>query len=73
MIIRLVRLVLPARLKAKAGEEARVIAAALARELAQRGVKGATQSLTLPGAGQTGAGIAHRIGPSLRAGGRHGD
>jgi hypothetical protein len=70
MIIRRIRLVLPARLKATASPAARILAETLATEMALRGVT-EKQSLTLPAAGQTSAGIAHRIGPAL-GGGRHG-
>jgi hypothetical protein len=77
MIIRRIRVVLPARLRHSAAEEARVIAEALAVQMAGRGIS-QNQSLHLPSAEQTGAGIAHRVGLALPAtatgtGGRHGD
>jgi hypothetical protein len=73
MIIRRLRIALPARLRATADRDGRALAEALAAELAARGLTG-NQSLTLPSAGQTGAGIAQRVGSALPGtGGRHGD
>jgi hypothetical protein len=77
MIIQRLRIVLPARLRATADVEARVLAEALAVEMAGRDGLATKQALTLPGAGQTGAGMAHRIGlagfsTGPAKGGRHG-
>lgn len=70
MIIRRIKISLPARLKHTAAHEARMIAEAVARSAHANQGKG-TLSVRLPGNGETGAPIALRAGLAAK-GERHG-
>ena len=72
MLIRRITLTLPAHLRATAGQDARLIAEALGRELHARGIDAPHLSLALPGAGQAAPVLAARMAAMLPKGGRNG-
>ncbi len=67
MRIRRIRLVLPARMKPRAGADARLIAEAAAEALANGGA--VNGPLIVPGAGRTGAALATEISARIATAG----